>query len=180
MSTRKINRSTESNIPRLAFIAVSLVAIALFLYRNISHKIAFENRDYLSAVVSTTLVELANDSREQSGLPALVSSPILEQIAQSKANDMAEKSYFAHNTPDGKTPWYWFESAGYKYLYAGENLAVDFDESFNVNDAWLNSPTHRANMMYPNFTEIGIAVAAGTYNGRDTTFVVQVFGTPAN
>jgi len=48
-----------------------------------------------------------------------------------------------------------------------------------VQKAWLNSPTHRSNIMNNKFTEIGIATAVGTYKGRKTTFVVQMFGTPA-
>lgn len=177
---RKKNLFSDSNIPRLVFVSTCLIAIALFLVRNISDKLAFDRLDYLSAVVSTTLTDLANESRTESGLSGLTVNPVLVSAAQAKANDMAQKGYFAHQSPDGKTPWVWIQESGYQYIYAGENLAIDFSESWNVNEAWLNSPTHRANMMYPNFTEIGIAIATGTYNGRDTTFVVQMFGTPLN
>jgi uncharacterized protein YkwD len=177
---RKKSIFGESNIPRLLFISTCLIAVAFFMVKNIPQKVAFKNFDYLSAVISTTLVDLANGDRAGSGLGGLNISPTLTSAAQAKANDMAQKSYFAHQSPNGETPWYWIQQAGYTYLYAGENLAVDFDESWNVNQAWQNSPTHRANIMYPGFTEVGIAVATGTYNGRPTTFVVQMFGTPLN
>jgi hypothetical protein len=95
-----------------------------------------------------------------------------------KANDMAEKGYFAHTSPEGKTPWYWFKQAGYDYSYAGENLAVNFFESKDVAEAWMNSPTHRANIVKKDYTEIGIAVATGMYEGRQSVFVAQLFGTP--
>jgi hypothetical protein len=95
-----------------------------------------------------------------------------------KADDMAAKSYFAHTSPEGIDPWYWFNQAGYKFTYAGENLAVDFSDSSAVNTAWMNSPTHRANLLDQHYTEIGIATADGMYQGHMTTFVVEEFGTP--
>jgi len=106
-------------------------------------------------------------------------SPILEKAAQMKADDMASKSYFAHNTPDGKTPWYWLEQAGYRYIYAGENLAVNFENSEDVETAWMNSPGHFLNIMNPKYTEIGIATSTGIYKGREAVFVVQMFGKPS-
>jgi hypothetical protein len=95
-----------------------------------------------------------------------------------KANDMAAKSYFAHTSPEGIDPWYWFNQAGYKFSYAGENLAIDFSDSDAVNSAWMNSPTHRANLLDQHYTEIGIATAQGLYQGHVTTFVVEEFGKP--
>lgn len=108
----------------------------------------------------------------------LKTSELLTQAAQLKANDMAARGYFAHNSPDGKTPWYWLEQVGYQYVYAGENLAIDFVDSKDVTEAWLASPGHRANMLNANLKEIGIATAVGMYQGRETTFVVQMFATP--
>jgi hypothetical protein len=95
-----------------------------------------------------------------------------------KANDMAAKSYFAHTSPEGLTPWYWFKKAGYVFSYAGENLAVNFRETQDVENALLASPTHRANILDPHFTEIGIATAEGIYKGNTATFVVESFGKP--
>jgi hypothetical protein len=92
---------------------------------------------------------------------------------------MAQNGYFAHTSPEGKSPWYWFKQGGYVFNYAGENLAVDFSDSADVERAWMNSPTHRSNILNNKFTEIGVATAVGTLNGRQTTFVVQEFGTPA-
>ncbi len=95
-----------------------------------------------------------------------------------KADDMATKGYFAHTSPEGLTPWYWFAQVGYNYTYAGENLAINFNESKDVDTAWLASPTHRANILNSHYTEIGIATAQGMYKGVQATFVVQMFGTP--
>lgn len=132
-----------------------------------------------AAVVSAVLVDLANNDRAAESRPSLRINPVLVAAAQAKANDMAAKSYFSHDSPDGKDSWYWFKEAGYSFTYAGENLAVDFSDSADVERAWMNSPTHRDNLLDPKFTEIGIALAEGTYNGRATTFVVQMFGAPA-
>lgn len=133
--------------------------------------------NYLASVLPSVLVDLANTNRGTT-LALLTPNPLLEQAAQAKANDMASKGYFAHTSPDGRSPWYWFDQAGYKYAYAGENLAINFTDSTQVNNAWMNSPLHRANILNGNFTEIGIATAQGTYQGRPTTFVVQEFGKP--
>jgi len=133
----------------------------------------------VAAVISSVLVELTNVDRSSQGLATLTVSPVLTEVAQAKANDMAAKGYFAHTSPEGLTPWHWFKEKGYRFAYAGENLAIDFSESADVQRAWMNSPTHRANVVGTQFTEIGIATANGTYNGRATTFVVQAFGTPS-
>ena len=133
----------------------------------------------LASVISAVLVDLTNGDRTASNIGGLATSPVLTATAQAKVDDMAAKGYFAHVSPDGKDSWYWFKKEGYTFLYAGENLAVDFSDSADVERAWMNSPTHRANILDGHFTEIGIAVARGTYQGRSTTFVVQMFGTPS-
>lgn len=133
---------------------------------------------HVSAVISSVLVELVNSDRAAHGLGALQRSEALDRIARAKAEDMAHKGYFAHTSPEGKDSWYWFAEGGYEFVHAGENLAVDFADSGDVEKAWMESPSHRENILDGTYTEIGIATARGTYQGRETTFVVQVFGTP--
>ncbi|HEY4516767.1 hypothetical protein A2763_00975 [Candidatus Kaiserbacteria bacterium RIFCSPHIGHO2_01_FULL_54_36] len=132
-----------------------------------------------AAVISSVLVDLANGDRASQSLGTLRINPVLTAAAQAKADDMAAKGYFAHETPEGYDSWYWFKEAGYSFKYAGENLAVDFSDSADVERAWMQSPTHRDNLLDPHFTEIGIATAQGTFEGHATTFVVQMFATPA-
>jgi uncharacterized protein YkwD len=132
----------------------------------------------MAAVISSALVELTNEDREAKDLHALSVNPALVAAAQAKADHMAGEGYFAHVAPDGTTPWKWFADAGYEYSAAGENLAVNFSDSENVEEAWMNSPSHRANILSARFTEIGIATASGEYKGKKTTFVVQMFGAP--
>jgi Uncharacterized protein with SCP/PR1 domains len=129
----------------------------------------------LPAIVSL----LTNDVRSSENIAKLTTNEKLTQAAQAKANDMATRSYFAHSSPEGRTPWYWIDQAGYKYEYAGENLAVNFEESEEVVKAWLKSPGHRFNLLGRNYTDIGVGVAQGLYKGKQATFVVQMFASPA-
>lgn len=130
------------------------------------------------AVYSSSIFRLANDSRKDTKAQELTVSPLLEEAARRKANDMVENGYFAHTSPDGKTPWYWLKDVGYSYNFAGENLAVNFTDSGKVHKAWMNSELHRKNILDSRFTEIGIATAKGYFNGKDTVFIVQMFGSP--
>jgi uncharacterized protein YkwD len=133
---------------------------------------------FLSSVLPSVLVDLTNENRQSQGLPDLKANDTLTQAAQLKANHMAKEGYFAHDSPSGVTPWEWFDAVGYTYQKAGENLAIDFSDSDAVVDAWMDSRLHRENILEEDFTEIGIATAKGEYQGRETVFVVQMFGTP--
>jgi uncharacterized protein YkwD len=156
----------------IAFLAVLIILIGVI------PTLRQETIDSLSAIYASVLVNLTNKDRLANKVGELKVNPLLEKAAQMKADDMATKGYFAHNTPDGKTPWYWVEQAGYQYKYAGENLAVNFENSEDVETAWMNSRGHFLNIINPKYEEIGIATSTGTYKGRTAIFVVQMFGTP--
>lgn len=134
--------------------------------------------DIFATIVPSVLVDYTNEDRALTSLGELTWNPTLAEAAQEKANDMAANSYFAHTSPSGTSPWYWFKKAGYEYSHAGENLAVYFTDSVDVHTAWMNSPGHRANILNGKFTEIGIALAKGIFQGNETIFVVELFGTP--
>ena len=139
----------------------------------------WQTSDWLvGTVLPATVVDLTNKERSGLAVSSLTRNDKLDEAAQLKAEHMAKNSYFAHYSPDGVTPWYWFDQVSYKYVHAGENLAIHFSDSKAVIDAWMNSPTHRANIVDQKFTEIGVGTAKGTYEGYDTVFVVQLFGTP--
>jgi len=159
-------------------ITVILSATVLLFAASAGTSFLLRKTNLGAAVLPAVLIDLTNQSRTGNGELALAKSSVLETAAGLKANDMAQKSYFAHTSPDGVTPWHWFAVAGYNFIYAGENLAINFNESSDVENAWLASPTHRANILNGQFTEIGIATKDGMYNGMPTTFVVQEFGTP--
>ncbi len=135
---------------------------------------------FTSSITINEVVSATNSERTRAGLPTLVYSEKLADAARRKAANMIEEDYWAHNSPSGKTPWVWFKSAGYGYLYAGENLAKDFGSTDRMLAAWMASPTHRDNIVNAKYKEIGIAVVPGTLQGKDTMLVVQLFGSPAN
>jgi hypothetical protein len=103
----------------------------------------------------------------------------LNQSATLKAQNMFAENYWAHVSPSGIQPWYWFTQAGYSYSYAGENLAKDFDTTSGTIQGWMNSPGHRANILNPNYTDVGFAVENGTLVGGQTTLVVAHYGSVA-
>jgi hypothetical protein len=133
---------------------------------------------YAENVKIPDLLSFTNKMREERGLKGLTISTALSKAAEAKANDMIEKDYWAHTSPDGKEPWDFIISSGYDYLYAGENLAVDFNNSESVVNAWYDSSSHRKNLLSDKYTEIGFAVVNGEFEGRKTTIVVQMFGYP--
>lgn len=134
----------------------------------------------LSAVLPSAIVQLTNEERAGETLSTLTRSPILDHAALLKAEHMRDTGYFAHFSPTGVSPWYWFDVAGYDYIHAGENLAVFFDDSEDVVQAWMDSPLHRDNILKAEYTEIGVATVEAEYKDYKTVFIVQLFGTPAN
>lgn len=124
------------------------------------------------------IIELTNTERARNGDAPLKENKALSEAARQKAADMFAFNYWAHVSPSGRTPWVFFGDVGYKYQYAGENLARDFRDPESVVKAWMNSPSHRENMTNQKYQEIGVAVVNGTLQGVETTLVVQLFGTP--
>lgn len=131
-----------------------------------------------SAITQSNVIALTNSSRSANNLPALTANGKLDAAAQAKANDMMTKQYFAHVTPDNKQPWDFISAQGYSYQGAGENLGVGFFQSEGLEDAWMNSPGHRANILNSSFKEIGVGIATGIFQGQQATVVVQMFGLP--
>ncbi len=158
----------------LFFIALAMIGgsfLFSFVYQH--------DRSVLGISYSITpdeLLVMTNQKRQENGLPPLSMDTSLAQAAQKKADDMFAKNYWAHIAPDGTTPWYFIRSSGYEYVYAGENLARGYTTSSDVISAWMASPSHRENMLSPNYKEIGFAIKDGTLTGDDTVLVVEEFG----
>ncbi len=132
---------------------------------------------YASQIPPTAIIELTNKERVSAGLSALKENKLLDEAAAAKAADMFARSYWSHNAPDGTEPWSFILNSGYSYLHAGENLARDFRDPTSVVTAWMNSASHKANLISPKYKDIGVAVVDGRLNGVETTLVVQMFGT---
>lgn len=173
------NNYQPHSLQKAAFVGMLAMVLLSFALTNLQAIIWVASDWMVSTILPAVIVQDTNTERSSGALSSLVRNNALDQAAQMKANDMAKNGYFAHTSPKGVTPWYWFAQAGYNYVHAGENLAVYFTDSGEVVKAWMNSPTHRANIMDGKFSEIGIGVAEGEYEGFPTVFVVQLFGTPA-
>lgn len=157
-----------------------LVIVTIFLLGASFGSSFFLQRTVLGAnVTADVLVDLTNESRLANNDAPLLRNPTLDRAATLKGDDMSANGYFSHNSPTGITPWHWFQQAGYDFLYAGENLAINFTDAKQVRDAWLASPTHRENLLDTRFKEIGMSTVSGIYKDSPTIYVVQLFGTPA-
>ncbi|MBI2065268.1 MAG: hypothetical protein HYT62_04405 [Candidatus Yanofskybacteria bacterium] len=132
--------------------------------------------DTIPVFDSREIISLTNQSRIAENLLPLQANVKLDLAAEAKLNDMATKEYFAHVSPDGTNPWFWMKTAQYQYSSAGENLALGFFNARDTIRAWLNSPSHRANILNNKYREIGVAVKAVEINGQDGILVVQMFG----
>lgn len=174
------------HLSRLIF--TSLLGVALLFSRASTSAIATPLTQpagtqnvlaYATGISISGLLTAGNASRTANGLTSLTLSTQLNNSAQAKANDMIAKNYWDHVTPDGTQPWYFFDQAGYAYTAAGENLAYGFDTSDGVTIGWMNSPSHRDNML-GNYTEVGYGIASGAnYQGGENTVVVAHYGKPA-
>lgn len=137
--------------------------------------INFPKNIFFADITKIALENFANETRMAVGLQSLTESKKLNLAARMKAENMVVNNYFSHTSPTGISPWHWFSKAGYTYKYAGENLAIGFFESEEVFNAWLNSPSHKANILNPNYKEIGTAVLGG-FGPNNSIVVVQEFG----
>lgn len=161
--------------------SIFVVAIGLIAFQLI---LGFAERSfpmvlgYSANISPDEVVRLTNAKRVENGLAPLTENATLSQAALAKGNDMLAKGYWAHFAPDGTSPWSFFLNFGYKYRYAGENLARDFSDAPSAVNAWMSSPTHRENILNANYQEIGIGIVEGSLLGVDTTIIVQFFGTP--
>lgn len=132
---------------------------------------------YASQIAPDEIVRLTNVERANQGLGAVKLDGQLSAAAAQKAADMFARDYWAHVSPIGTQPWYFVTQSGYEYRYAGENLARDFFDPNGVVAAWMNSPSHRENLLSDKYQDIGVAVVDGKLGGQETTLVVQMFGT---
>ncbi len=133
---------------------------------------------YASSITVSQVLDLTNKARTSQGENTLSLNEQLNQAALAKATNMFNDQYWAHNSPSGKTPWVFVQDMGYKYSVAGENLARDFGDAPTMVNAWMASPSHKANILQAKYKDTGIAVVDGKLNGVETTLVVQLFGKP--
>lgn len=120
-----------------------------------------------------------NTQRAVNGRKPLSRNELLDSVAQAKIDDMFARQYFAHVSPTDEGVGDIAKNIGYEFLLIGENLALgDFADDEALLVAWMDSPGHRANILNDKYTEIGVAVGKGNFDGRDTWLAVQSFGLP--
>lgn len=177
-----VPRTSNNHRPKV-LLPQSLTFLAAFLaVINLSVKVLAQNSGgilgYASDITRQQVWEQVNQKRMEEGLNKLVLNDKLSEAARRKAADMFAFDYWAHTNPqNGTDPWHFFDAVGYKYRYAGENLARDFATTQPMVQAWMDSPTHRENILSAKYQETGIAVVNGVLNGIETTLTVQLFGT---
>jgi uncharacterized protein YkwD len=110
--------------------------------------------------------------------PALVWNDTLARAALAHSSDMARQAYFSHTGKDGSVVGARALQAGYVWRKVGENIASGQDSADDVVAGWLASPGHCANIMHPEFTEMGTAYAFGSVEKKSRVYWTQVFGTP--
>lgn len=135
---------------------------------------------YATNMSVSGLLEATNQQRAKNGNLPLTLNERLTKAAQAKADDMAKSNYWSHISPDGRQPWFFFDLFGYDYTKAGENLAYGFDTYLSVVNGWMNSPSHRDNLLDGSFMEVGFGMAnAGNYQEHGPqTIVVAHYGRP--
>lgn len=134
-----------------------------------------------SSLTPSGIILFTNTKRMLQGLPPLRRNARLDAVAAAKLDDLFARQYFAHESPDGRDVVDLAMGAGYQYHTLGENLALgDFDDADAVVEIWMDSVPHRANILNPEFTEIGAAARYGKYQQWNTWIVVQEFGAPCH
>lgn len=105
------------------------------------------------------LIELLNEIRTTNNSPPLISNSKLEQAAESHAAYMLQYNILSHSGRNGSSFAERIKEQGYLFSTAAENIAFGATTSQEVVKLWMNSPPHKANIVNPAFTEIGVGVA---------------------
>jgi hypothetical protein len=173
---RRSKKFYKAYLPYLPLVVMVICSFALFRSYNNSFVLSFSTEMSVSELLRVT-----NDYRSRHNARPLINHSYLNDAAQAKALDMAKNDYWSHNTPSGEEPWLFITNANYLYLNAGENLAYGFATSRETIAGWMNSPTHRENMLDSNYHEVGFGFVNSENfvgNGKQT-IVVAMYAKPA-
>lgn len=177
----KRNKQYEKHYwPYLPLLAVAGFGFVFnILWTPISHSII--SHDVLGYATNTSIVGLLDETNAQrsgNGVASLRLNSQLNQAAQAKADDMADRNYWSHTTPEGKEPWWFIDTAGYPYSTVGENLAYGFSSSSTTVAGWMNSPGHKANLLNITFQDVGFGIAqsADYVSSGPQTIIVAMYG----
>jgi uncharacterized protein YkwD len=134
-----------------------------------------------SEITRDSVLKSMNAYRAEKGLPTLRFDARLQKAAEDRMRDMEEQEYWAHESPQGRSPFTWLAAEAYDFAYAGENLACGFETTEVLVSSWMESPGHRDNIMSPMYVDCAIAIIDGSTRGRAVgKSVVVMFGRPKN
>ncbi len=173
------NNNHKPKILRTKSLAIIIALLLMLKIIAISYIFLMQSEiARMAELAPSQILNLINKERDKNNLKPLTSNPFLEKAALAKAQDMINKNYFAHQSPDGKMPWDFINRSEYAYLYAGENLAMNFTQAQSVHQALMKSPPHKKNILNEHYENIGIAILSGTIDGENTNILVEMFASP--
>lgn len=163
--------------PYLPAILILVLSLAIFFSTSRSTEQVLSDATEISA---SSLLEKTNEVRSENGSAGLKFNELLGEAAQSKADDMAKRDYWSHNTPDGKQPWQFINNKGYRYSVASENLAYGFNSSSEAIKAWMQSDTHREAMLDKSVDDVGFGISTSLdyQNKGAQTIIVAMYAHP--
>jgi uncharacterized protein YkwD len=165
------SRKTEN---QYALFKIQTIFTLVLVFLFFSYNIAFA-----SPITQENVINLINQERRLNGLSDLSIDPELNRASQMKSKDMLRRNYFEHYA-FGLTPWGFIRNSGYDYIFAGENLAMNFSTSEGMVGAWMNSPAHKENILNPNYSDAGVGIIKGAYGesgtSHETIMVTTLFG----
>ena len=162
-------------VRRYGLLVVLALAIGLQFGHNYTQTGSVLGR--VTSVTPAALLASTNEQRLAAGLAGLNLDSQLNQAAKQKAEDMLARNYWSHDAPDGTEPWVWIDKSGYNYVRAGENLAKNFSSADATMAAWMNSESHRQNVLSDNYSDVGFASVNGQLDGQPATVTVAFYGT---
>lgn len=164
----------------LPYLPLALIMSAIIALSLGNHRFGKGVLSYATGMSAQSLLNDTNKERALNNVTSLTLNDELTAAAQAKANDMANRNYWSHNTPDGNAPWIFIDKAGYAYQKAGENLAYGFSSPQTTVTGWMNSLSHRQNLLDGDYTEVGFGFvnAANYQNNGAETIVVAMYGRP--
>ncbi len=164
------------------YIPMLVMLLSVLIFGNIKPQQIGNVLGINNDISTLKLLSETNNERTSRSISPLKSNEQLNQAAQAKAEDMKTKNYWSHNTPEGNQPWIFIDTIGYSYQKAGENLAYGFSSSNATVSGWMQSPSHRENLLDNEFTEVGFGIvdAEGYQGGNVETIVVAFYATPSD
>ncbi len=166
-------------------VLIVFLSLTLSSSGSLASRLSHPTRSVLAYATSMSvsgLLSSTNSQRASNGVAALGLNSQLNAAAQAKANDMASRNYWSHNTPEGNPPWGFVSAQGYAYQKLGENLATGFNDEGSTISGWMASQGHRENMLDPAYSEVGFGYANNpdytSGGGGPMTIVVAYYGQP--